>query len=101
MRGLQRMAGRSTKLCERKRTHEPCISSTSIPTASQIGTRVWSYAGVLRDDGLSYMAYVEQITFLLFLKMISGRRCRPTTSRTESPREGMRVGRLRAIGRVY
>lgn len=40
------------------------------PTASQIGTRVWSYAGVLRDDGLSYMAYVEQITFLLFLKMM-------------------------------
>ncbi len=39
------------------------------PTASQIGTRVWSYAGVLKDDGLSYMAYVEQLTFLLFLKM--------------------------------
>src|SRR5438876_5188650 len=38
-------------------------------TASQIGTRVWSYAGVLKDDGLSYMAYVEQLTFLLFLKM--------------------------------
>lgn len=43
--------------------------STSSPTASQIGTRVWSYAGVLKDDGLSYMAYVEQLTFLLFLKM--------------------------------
>src|SRR3954470_21703453 len=39
------------------------------PTVSQIGTRVWSYAGVLKDDGLSYMAYVEQLTFLLFLKM--------------------------------
>ena len=39
------------------------------PTASQIGTRVWSYAGVLKDDGLSYMGYVEQLTFLLFLKM--------------------------------
>jgi type I restriction enzyme M protein len=39
------------------------------PTASQIGSRVWSYAGVLKDDGLSYMAYVEQLTFLLFLKM--------------------------------
>jgi len=38
-------------------------------TQSQIGTRVWSYAGVCRDDGLSYMAYVEQLTFLLFLKM--------------------------------
>ena len=34
---------------------------SSAPTASQIGTRVWSYAGVLKDDGLSYMAYVEQL----------------------------------------
>ena len=28
-----------------------------------------NFAHVLRDDGLSYMAYTEQITFLLFLKM--------------------------------
>lgn len=38
-------------------------------TISQIGQRVWSHAGVCRDEGLSYMAYVEQLTFLLFLKM--------------------------------
>lgn len=44
-------------------------TNTSAPTASQIGQRVWSYASVLKDDGLSYMAYVEQLTFLLFLKM--------------------------------
>jgi type I restriction enzyme M protein len=37
--------------------------------SSQIGNRAWSFAHVLRDDGLSYQAYVEQITFLLFLKM--------------------------------
>ena len=36
---------------------------------SQIGNRAWGFAHVLRDDGLSYQAYVEQITFLLFLKM--------------------------------
>ena len=36
---------------------------------SQIGNRAWSFAHVLRDDGLSYLAYCEQITFLLFLKM--------------------------------
>jgi type I restriction enzyme M protein len=35
----------------------------------QIVNKAWNYAHVLRDDGLSYMAYVEQITFLLFLKM--------------------------------
>lgn len=38
--------------------------------ASQtIVNKAWSFAHVLRDDGLSYMAYTEQITFLLFLKM--------------------------------
>ena len=37
--------------------------------ASQIGKRAWSYAGVLRDAGLSCFEYVEQLTLLLFLKM--------------------------------
>ncbi len=36
---------------------------------SQIGKRAWSYAGVLRDAGLSCFEYVEQLTLLLFLKM--------------------------------
>ena len=31
--------------------------------------KVWNYAHVLRDDGVSYGDYVEQITCLLFLKM--------------------------------
>lgn len=35
----------------------------------QVVNKAWSFAHVLRDDGLSYMAYTEQITFLLFLKM--------------------------------
>ena len=35
----------------------------------QIVNKAWSFAHVLRDDGLSYMAYTEQITFLLFIKM--------------------------------
>jgi type I restriction enzyme M protein len=35
----------------------------------QIVARAWNFAHVLRDEGLSYMAYTEQITFLLFLKM--------------------------------
>jgi type I restriction enzyme M protein len=30
---------------------------------------LWNYCNVLRDDGLSYGDYVEQLTFLLFLKM--------------------------------
>ena len=35
----------------------------------QIVNKAWNFAHLLRDDGLSYMAYTEQITFLLFLKM--------------------------------
>jgi HsdM N-terminal domain len=38
-------------------------------TTQQVVSMAWNFAHLLRDDGLSYMAYVEQITFLLFLKM--------------------------------
>jgi len=31
--------------------------------------KLWQYCNVLRDDGLSYPDYVEQLTYLLFLKM--------------------------------
>lgn len=31
--------------------------------------KLWNYCSVLRDDGLSYQDYLEQLTFLLFLKM--------------------------------
>src|SRR5437763_5739343 len=39
----------------------------------QIVSKAWNFAHVLRDDGLSYLAYTEQITFLLFLKMADER----------------------------
>jgi type I restriction enzyme M protein len=31
--------------------------------------KLWGYCNVLRDDGLSYGDYIEQLTYLLFLKM--------------------------------
>ena len=37
-------------------------------TASII-SKVWSYCHTLRDDGVGYGDYLEQLTFLLFLKM--------------------------------
>src|ERR1700758_1366136 len=36
--------------------------------------KVWNYAHVLKDDGLAFMDYTEQITYLLFLKMAWERR---------------------------
>lgn len=38
-------------------------------TESGIISKVWNFANVLRDDGVGYGDYLEQITFLLFLKM--------------------------------
>lgn len=35
----------------------------------QLVQKVWNYANVLRDQGVSYGDYIEQITYLLFLKM--------------------------------
>ena len=35
--------------------------------------KLWNYCNVLRDDGMSYGDYVEQLTYLLFLKMADER----------------------------
>lgn len=37
--------------------------------SQQLVQKLWNYCSILRDDGLSYGDYVEQLTFLLFLKM--------------------------------
>ena len=38
-------------------------------TTSSIVSKVWNYCNILRDDGVSYGDYLEQLTYLLFLKM--------------------------------
>ena len=38
-------------------------------TTATIVQRVWNYCNTLRDDGVSYGDYIEQLTYLLFLKM--------------------------------
>jgi type I restriction enzyme M protein len=45
--------------------------------ASSLVQKLWNYCNVLRDDGLSYGDYVEQLTFLLFLKMADERLSAP------------------------
>lgn len=37
--------------------------------SQQIVQKLWNYCNILRDDGMSYGDYVEQLTYLLFLKM--------------------------------
>ena len=36
---------------------------------SSIVSRVWGMCNPLRDDGVSYGDYLEQLTYLIFLKM--------------------------------
>jgi len=38
-------------------------------TTSSIVSKVWNYCNILRDDGVSYGDYLEQLTYLLFHKM--------------------------------
>lgn len=38
-------------------------------TTSNIVQKIWSFCDTLRDDGLGYTDYLEQLTYLLFLKM--------------------------------
>src|SRR5664279_820900 len=37
--------------------------------AASIVSKVWSFCTTLRDDGVSYGDYLEQLTYLIFLKM--------------------------------
>jgi len=46
-------------------------------TPAAIVQKLWNYCNVLRDDGMSYGDYVEQLTFLLFLKMADERTKKP------------------------
>ena len=56
--------------------------------ASQhIVQRLWSYCDLLRDDGLSYGDYVEQLTYLLFLKMAHERTQSPWKQKSIIPAE--------------
>ena len=43
--------------------------------SATIVQKLWNYCNVLRDDGMSYGDYVEQLTYLLFLKMADERFC--------------------------
>jgi HsdM N-terminal domain len=40
---------------------------------STLVQKLWNYCNVLRDDGMSYGDYVEQLTYRMFLKMADER----------------------------
>ena len=56
--------------------------------ASQhIVSKLWSYCHILKDDGLSYGDYLEQLTYLLFLKMAHERTQPPLRQKSIIPAE--------------
>lgn len=56
--------------------------------SSSIVQRLWNYCHVLRDDGVSYGDYVEQLTYLLFLKM-ADEQTKPPFNKPSSIPEGL------------
>ncbi len=44
----------------------------TVGNASSIVPKLRNYCTILRDDGLSYADSVEQLTYVLFLKMAPG-----------------------------
>ncbi len=56
--------------------------------SATIVQRLWNYCHVLRDDGVSYGDYVEQLTYLLFLKM-ADEQSRPPFNRPSSIPAGL------------
>ena len=45
------------------------VTASTTEASATLVRKLWQYCNVLRDDGLSYPDYVEQLTYLLFLKM--------------------------------
>jgi type I restriction enzyme M protein len=56
-------------------------------TEASIISKVWNFANVLRDDGVGYGDYLEQITYLLFLKMADEFSKPPHNRETDIPQE--------------
>ncbi|MFF7405419.1 MULTISPECIES: type I restriction-modification system subunit M N-terminal domain-containing protein [Streptomyces] len=56
-------------------------------TTSTLVNRLWSYCELLRHSGVSTLDYVEQLTYLLFLKMADERANRPAKFRRNMPEE--------------
>ena len=56
-------------------------------TTTSIVSKVWSFCNTLRDDGVSYGDYLEQLTYLLFLKMADEYSRPPYNRRLPVPKE--------------
>lgn len=56
-------------MAKSKTKETPAQETKALDHASALVKRVWGFCNVLRDDGVGSSEYLEQLTFLLFLKM--------------------------------
>jgi type I restriction enzyme M protein len=71
--------------CDATRGLTPKATGKNEQPSQQIVQKLWSYCNVLRDDGLPYGDYVEQLTCLLFLKMMHERTQEPWNQSSPIP----------------
>ncbi len=75
-----------TKTMKMTKTETTTFSSPSMNTPNSLVLKLWNYCNILRDDGLSYGDYLEQLTFLLFLKMADEQTRPPFTRPSPIPK---------------
>jgi len=63
------------------------MSNTNTSNASSIVSKVWAFCQTLRDDGVGYGDYLEQLTYLLFLKMAHEYTLPPHSRKMPIPKE--------------
>jgi type I restriction-modification system DNA methylase subunit len=68
--------------------------------SSQLVQKLWNYCNILRDDGLSYGDYVEQLTFLLFLRMADEQSRLPFNKPSAIPKSVDRQGTTSSFNRT-
>jgi len=68
---------------------------SSMTTTTDIVQKLWNLCNVLRDDGVSYMQYTTELTYLLFLKMAEETETEETKDGVNLP-VGLRWGDLKS-----
>ena len=69
------------KLHDKLHNRKETMSNNNTANTSSIVSKVWAFCNTLRDDGVGYGDYLEQLTYLLFLKM-ADEYSRPPHNRT-------------------
>ncbi|WP_042383851.1 type I restriction-modification system subunit M [Streptacidiphilus melanogenes] len=59
--------------------------SSTVAQTNSLVAKLWNYCNVLRDNGLSTIEYVEQLSYLLFLKMADELTADPFAREAASP----------------